>query len=177
MGWARANMLYDRVGGMPDRGSPMEILYMVLWRMRQQIEFHKSRALMQALMSQQGVEGEPVEKAFEDLRNAFFPFEQGQKEEEISSLKKVMMREISRGALSVVPMADMTKTRVKQDLARGQANMREKADMLRSGRLKPLDRDLLQAARSRARSASLTGKGNARGIVRPTTKAGAPGHA
>lgn len=169
-------MLYDRVGGMPDPGSPMEILYFVLWRMRQQIEFQKSRALMQALMSQQGVEGEPVEKAFEDLRNSFFPFEENRREAEVESLKKVMFREIARGALSVTPMADLTKTRVKQNLARGQANMREKADMLRSGRLKPLDQDLLKAARSRNR-ASLMAKENARQIVRRTTKVGAPGRA
>jgi hypothetical protein len=176
LGWARANILYDRVDGMPDPGSPMEILYMVLWRMRQQIDFHKSRALMQALMSQQGVNAEHIEKAFEDLRNSFFPFEQHQKEEEVESLKKIMFKEIARGALSVTPMVDMTRTRVKQDIARGQANIREKADMLRSGRLKPLDQDLLKKARSRDR-VSLIGRDNARRIVRHTTKAGTPGRA
>ena len=166
-------MLYDRVGGMPDPGSPMEILYMVLWRMRQQIEFQKSRAVIQSLMSQQNVQGEAIEKAFEDLRNAFFPFEQGQKEAEVDTLKKVMFREIARGPLSVTPMVDLTRTRVKQKLALGQAEMREKADMLRSGRLRPLDQDLLKKARTRER-VSLIGKENAGRIVRHMTTEGRP---
>ena len=163
-------MLFDRMEGVPDHGSPMEILFLVLWRMRQQIEFQKNRAIVQALMSQQGSEGEAIEKAFDDLRESFFPFEKKQRSVEIANLKKVMDTELARGALKVTPMVDLTRSTMKQKLAQGQEALTQRAEMLRAGKLRTLDGDPMEAAKRRQRkqaAASLTSTGPALMSVRP----------
>ena len=147
-------MLYDRMEGMPEPGSPMEILFLVLWRMRQQIEFHKSRVVVQSLLSQEGVSGESIEKAFEDLRNAFFPFEENAKSAEEEKLRKVLYRELARGPLKVTPMVDVTKEGLKQKLHQGQQELKEQARQLQTGRLRPLDQDPFEKSRRRKRDAS-----------------------
>lgn len=153
---------------MPDVGSPMEILFLVLWRMRQQTEFHKSRVVVQALLAQQGVEGKHVEQAYKDLQEAYFPFEQTKKEEEITTMKKAMEKELGKGALAVKPMMDMTKDNMKQKLHQGQAMIEERASLLRSGRLQNLDKgDPFQKARNKSRGpgASLTKQGSATALA------------
>lgn len=149
----------------------MEILFLVLWRMRQQVEFHKSRVVVQALLAQQGVESKHIEAAYEDLKEAYFPFEKAKRDEEITDLKKIMHRELAKGPLAVRPMMDLTKDNMKQKLSQGQAALSERATLLRSGRLQSLDKgDPFQKARSRDRgvSASLTKPGSAAALARPT---------
>lgn len=153
---------------MPEVGSPMELLFLVLWRMRQQVEFHKSRVVVQALLAQQGVESKHVEAAYDDLRSAYFPFEKAKRDEEIVDLKKVMHRELARGAIAVKPLADLTKDNMRNKLAQGAAAIKERADLLKAGRLRNIDQgDPFQAARTKERGvhASLTGTGLARGLA------------
>ena len=50
---------------MPEPGSPMEIVFVLVWKMRQNIEFHKSRSLMQALLSQKGADDRTIMQAFD----------------------------------------------------------------------------------------------------------------
>lgn len=137
--------------GVLDPGSPMEFIFLMLWRMRQQIEFQKSRSIVQALMSQQGAEGEAIEKAFDDLRQSFFPFEQKQRSVEIAELKKAMDTELARGALKVTPMIDLTRVKMRQKLSQGQEVMTQRAELLRVGKLRTLDVDPLEVARRRQR--------------------------
>ena len=172
MGWARANILFDRMKTMPDPGSPMEILMLVLWRMRQNIDFQKSRAIITALLNQQGAEPKQIEKSYNDLRAAYFPFESGEREEEIAVLKKVMQKELARGPLSVKPMVDLTRDTMKRKLAKGDRILRERANSLRQGSLTALDeKDPFLEARTRRRSsASSTMTGNAIKPVRLTPK-------
>ena len=142
---------------------------LVLWRMRQNIEFQKERAVLTALLNQQGAEPKNIEKAFKDLRAAFYPFEKTQKETEISTLKKAMERELARGALSVKPMMDLTKEHMKKKLAKGQLALQERASKLRKGNLKSLDRDPFLTARTRKRlTVSSTATGHVMHPVRPT---------
>lgn len=170
MGWARANMLFDRLDGLPDPGSPMEVLMLVLWRMRQNIEFQKSRAVVTSLLNQQGAEAKYIEKAYDDLKEAFFPFEKTEREEEISTLKKVMEKELARGMLSVKPLMDLTRDTVKRKLAKGEAVLQDRANQLRRGSLKALNKDPFEVARARKRkAASSTTTGNAMKPVRPTS--------
>lgn len=169
MGWARANIVFDRMDRLPDAGSPMEILMLVLWRMRQNIDFQKNRALLTALLNQQGAEPKNIEAAFKDLRTAFFPFEKTERESEISTLKKAMERELARGALSVKPMMDLTKDSMKKKLAKGQQALQERANKLRKGSLKNLDKDPFLTARTRKRlTVSSTATGHVMHPVRPT---------
>ena len=139
---------------------------LVLWRMRQNIDFQKNRAVMTALLNQQGAEAKFIEKAYGELKDAFFPFEKGEKEEEISVLKKVMEKELARGPLSVKPLVDLTRDKMKNKLAKGDRILTERANQLRKGSLKTLERDPFKEARERTReaSASLTSKGP---VVKP----------
>lgn len=168
MGWARANIVFDRLPRLPDAGSPMEILMLVLWRMRQNIEFQKERAVLTALLNQQGAEPKNIEQAFKDLRAAFFPFEKTKREEEISTLKKAMEAELARGALSVKPMMDLTKDTMRKKLAKGEQALQDRANKLRRGTLKSLDRDPFLTARTRKRhTVSSTAGGHVMRPVRP----------
>jgi hypothetical protein len=132
----------------------MEMLFLSIWKMRQNIEFQKTRVTIQALLSQQGVEGKYIEKAFEDLRGAFFPFEKTQREEEISMLRKVLEKEVARGGLAIRPVADLTRATMKQKLKKGARVIDQRAALLQQGRLKPLDKTPFASSRRRSRSAS-----------------------
>lgn len=132
----------------------MEMIFLVVWRMRQNIEFQKTRVVVQAQMSQQGVEAKLIERAFEDLRGAFFPFEKTQKEETNDQLRKALMKEIGRGGLSIKPMMDLTRTQMKQKLTKGAHVLTQRADLLREGRLKSLDQKPFALSKRRPRTAS-----------------------
>jgi hypothetical protein len=101
----------------------MEIIFLLVWKMRQNIEFQTARSTLQALLNQKGAEPKHIEDAFEDLKNSFFPFEKNQKKQEIGALRQAMMREIARGALSVTPMADPDRRKMANRLVRGQERL------------------------------------------------------
>jgi hypothetical protein len=116
-------MVFDKATRVPKPGDPMEIVFLLMWKMRQDIEFQKSRATLQALMNQKGAEPKHIEEAFGDLRASFFPFEKNQKKQEINNLKQTMLREIARGALQVTPTMNPDQRKVNNRLARGQERL------------------------------------------------------
>jgi hypothetical protein len=131
----------------------MEMIFLAVWKMRQTIEFQKTRVVVQAQLSQQGVEGKLIEKAFEDLRQAFFPFEKTQREETNDLLRKALHKEVSRGALTIKPQMDLTRAQMRQKLTKGAMVVSQRADLLRQGRLKPIDQESpFLTARRRSRS-------------------------
>lgn len=140
---------------LPELGSPMEMIFLAVWKMRQNIEFQKTRVVVQAQLSQEGVEGKLIEKAFEDLRQAFFPFEKTQKEESIDMLRKALHKEVGRGGLKITPMADLTRVQMRQKLTQGNMALDRRADLLKKGQLKSMDRPSpFVAAKRRPRTAS-----------------------
>lgn len=112
--------MFDKTTRVPPPGDPLEIVFLLVWKMRQNIEFQTARATLQALLNQKGAEPKHIEDAFQDLKNSFFPFEKNQKKQEIGELRKAMMREIARGPLSVTPMADPDRRKMANRLMRGQ---------------------------------------------------------
>jgi hypothetical protein len=149
-------MVFEKWAGRPPEvGSPMEMIFLAIWKMRQNVKFQETRVLVQAMLSQQGVEGKLIEKAFEDLKQAYFPFEKTRVEEEKDMLKKALQKEVARGGMRVTPMADMTRPMMKQKLNRGTRLLNQKAELLKEGRLKPLDQGTpFTTAKRRPRSAS-----------------------
>lgn len=115
--------MFDKASRVPKPGDPVELVFLLIWKMREGIEFQKSRSTLQALMNQKGAEPKHIEEAFEDLRMAFFPFEKNQKKQEIGNLRQTMMREIARGALSVTPTVDPDSRKMANRLARGQEQL------------------------------------------------------
>lgn len=153
MGWARANILFDKTTRLPEPGSPMEILFLLVWRLRQNAEFQKSRSIVQALMSQKGAEGEHITKAFEQLTEAFFPYDKNQKADEIKKLKQGLKKVIQAGPLEITRMEDpRDQAKVAAKLARGQRALESRDTAVKSGQLRNLDP--YDKARNRRRGAS-----------------------
>jgi broad specificity phosphatase PhoE len=127
----------------------MEMVHILVWKMRQNIEFHKSRSTMQALLSLKGAEDKTIMAAFDDLREAFFPFDKNEKKDEIRKLKDEMLKEIRRGPLAITVLADPNRKKVASRLVRGEADLIQKQNMTRAGRL--VNIDAFQKARRRDR--------------------------
>jgi len=117
----------------------MEMVHLLVWKMRQNIEFHKSRATMQALLSLKGAEDKTIMAAFDDLREAFFPFDKNEKKDELRKLKDEMIKEIGRGPLSITVLADPNRKKVASRLVRGDADLAQKQKMTQAGRTVSID--------------------------------------
>lgn len=105
----------------------MELLFLLVWNMRQRIEFQKARSTLQALLSQQGAESKEILSSFDDLRESFFPFDKNEKEDEKRRLRDELMKEVNRGPVVVVPMVDTYRPKIASKLARGQEILAERA--------------------------------------------------
>jgi hypothetical protein len=139
LGWARANILYEKATRLPEPGSPMEIIFLLVWNMRQKIEFQKARAELQALLSQKGAEPKEILQAFDDLRESFFPFDKNAREADLKEMRETLMREVSRGLLSLVPQVDLNRHKIASKLARGQKLLDERIAMQQRGRMESID--------------------------------------
>jgi hypothetical protein len=144
--------MFEKSRRPPEPGSPMEMVYLLVWKMRQDIEFHKSRATLQALLSQKGAEDKTIMEAFAALKEAFFPFDRNQKKDEMRQLKEAMVREVARGALSVTPLHDPNRKKIASRLVRGNNDLAQRQSMNETGRVTPID--AFDRARSRPRGAS-----------------------
>lgn len=119
--------------------------------MRQQLEFQKSRSTMQALMSQKGAEEKHIQEVFEDLKEAFFPYDKNERRADIDKMKQAMYSELARGPLELTVMEDPNKRKVNSRLQKGTEELRRKGQLQESGGLRTLD-DVFAKARRRTRS-------------------------
>lgn len=117
----------------------MEILFILVWNMRQNQEFHKSRAVMQALLSQKGAEEKTITEAFDKLREAFFPFDRNERKSQIKEMRERLMAEIQRGPLGITMIEDPNRRKQPLRLQQGQAELARKAAMSKSGASVALD--------------------------------------
>lgn len=101
----------------------MEIIFLFIWKMRQDIEYQKSRAVMQALLNQKGAEPKHIEDAFKDLRSAFFPFEKNQRKQEVNEQRQTLMRFVQNGPVAFTPTADPNQRKMAHRLSRGQERL------------------------------------------------------
>jgi len=130
----------------------MEMVFLMVWKARQNIEFQKSRSLVQALLSQKGAESHEIEKAFADLKEAFFPFDRNVRKAELEKMRMAMADELKRGPLSVMPLQDITKRRFSSKLTEGETKIRQRASMLQEGKI--VDIDTFRQAQRRPRNVS-----------------------
>src|SRR5258708_5648124 len=114
-------MLYEKATKLPPFSTPTGIMFLLVFKMRQSIEFQKSRTLVQALMSQQGANDEHIKKAFDDLKEAFFPFDKNQRQAELKKMRDAMNYWINQGPVVVELQSDpKQERRMASKLARGQ---------------------------------------------------------
>ncbi len=130
----------------------MELVFLMVWKMRQQIDFQKSRVTVQALMAQKGAEDKHIKEAFEDLRDAFFPYDKNARKTDLKKMREAMYSELARGPLSITALSDPNQKKVQSRLDRGQAELRKHQVMTEAGKLTRMD--TLEKARRRARTVS-----------------------
>lgn len=123
-------MLYEKSTKLPDFRTPTGIMFLLVYKMRQSIEFQKSRALIQAMASQQGAENEHIRKAYDDLKEAFFPFDKNQREAELKKMRSAVEHWVKHGPV-VVTVDDAYQQQDRQrkmgvKLAKGQAKLAER---------------------------------------------------
>ncbi len=144
--------MFEKATRLPEPGSPMEMIFLLIWKMRQDIEFHKSRATMQALLAQKDASQKEIMDAFDMLKEAFFPFDRNQKGDEIRRMKEAMQQEIARGPIQVTPLDDPGRKKVASRLVQGQQELGRQHQMQQTG--KTVSIDAYDRARRRPRNVS-----------------------
>lgn len=133
-------MLYEKAIKLPPFSTPTGIMFLLVFKMRQSIEFQKSRTLVQSLMSQQGANDEHIKKAFDDLKEAFFPFDKNQKQAELKKMRDAMTYWVNQGPVVIEAQSDGRQDkRVASKLARGQRDLTNRMSQDKSGRLVGID--------------------------------------
>jgi hypothetical protein len=133
-------MLYEKATKLPPFSTPTGIMFLLVFKMRQSIEFQKSRAIVQALISQQGAQDENIKKAFDDLKEAFFPFDRNQRQAELKKMREAMKYWINQGPVVVEAQMDPRQgRRMASKLARGQRSLEERKEQEKTGRIVGLD--------------------------------------
>jgi hypothetical protein len=128
-------------------------MFLMVWKMRQHIEFQKSRATIQALMAQQGAQDESIKKVFDELKDSFFPFDKNQRVDELKKMKDVMNYWVKHGPVVVEAQDDgRHRRKMATKLAKGQKDLVDRLTQEREG--KAIGLDPFQKARRRSRTAS-----------------------
>ena len=90
MGWALANVWYDKHEGPPPQNSPLESLFILLVLHRMEAELLATRALVHASMTSES--SDPTVKAFKEYADKALPFlanaQDIDKQKEIDALLK-----------------------------------------------------------------------------------------
>lgn len=75
MGWALANMWYDKFHGLPPRGSPLETIFLMVMVQRRSAQLLETRALVQSIVGlhESKKTQDPAIEAFEQYCAKMFP--------------------------------------------------------------------------------------------------------
>ena len=106
--------------------------------MRQEIEFQRTRSIVQAVILAGAENSEDISKAFQVFTDASFPYQPAKEKEEKLSMKQVLDKEVSKGPLSLTIMEQPTKSD-RAKLKRGLAALEERVALQKSGRSRSLD--------------------------------------
>lgn len=106
--------MYDLMAEPPKPGTPLESLMLLVWRMRQDIEVQKTKAIVQAIVAAAS-EGEEANKtlmtAWDQYLDEVFPFKRGRRVKADQLAIEYLKREAARGPLHVVPLQPLTKAK------------------------------------------------------------------
>lgn len=105
-------MVYDMLTSPPAPGTPMESLMMMVWRMRQDVELNKTRALIQAMIataSEDESGNKNMHEAWSDFVEEMFPFKRGVKKSADQAAIDYLKQEVAKGPLRVIPLQPIGK--------------------------------------------------------------------
>jgi len=109
LGWARANLIYDKYVGLPVYGTLVEAMFLMVWRQRMSISLAQVRATAQA-----SIGGDSAVDAFNEFRDLMNRRELEEKKdrmrerlEKIKQIKEIRFRPVLEDAktssISTVP--------------------------------------------------------------------------
>lgn len=106
MGWARAQMLYDLADGPPLPGSPLESVYLLTAKRRQEAELRRTEALAMAAAAPHLKEGgKLLSDALAEYRKVLMPFlEASEKSKEVDQ-KELLKHWTDKRAFKVRPLS------------------------------------------------------------------------
>jgi hypothetical protein len=133
LGWARAHLIYEKEP-RPKPGSLVEVVFLLVFFMRQRMKFQETRVLAQAAIDQKG---EETLKAFESFRKTVFPYDRSAKMQEYAKQMDVLHRWVQGGALQLTPQ-QLPGRGKRADLARGAAALRARQAQKEMGLLRKM---------------------------------------
>jgi hypothetical protein len=83
----------------------------LVWQMRQDIEYYTTRALVQAAVDLDD-EGKAVQEAWKAFTDAFFPHLKGKRDMGDKAALAMLMREVKKGGLKVRPLQPLVKSKL-----------------------------------------------------------------
>lgn len=92
MGWALANVWYDKFVGPPPPNTPLESLFMLVALRRMEADLLSTRALVHASMMTPESKPDPTIKAFQEYADKVLPFLAGAQDLERQKEREALMR-------------------------------------------------------------------------------------
>jgi hypothetical protein len=84
-------MLYDQSVALPQSGSPLESVFILLAKRRQEVEYYRTKLMVASNLAPHSEEGaKMLTGAWDDYRDAVFPFLAGQRAKKDVEAKKVL---------------------------------------------------------------------------------------
>ena len=90
----------------------MESIMLLVWRMKQEIEFQKTRVLANTMILTSQAGGQDANKgitsSWEEYRHTMFPFQKHVTQTQDQIALDYLRKEVARGPVSVKPLAPLT---------------------------------------------------------------------
>lgn len=99
----------------PTPGTPLESVMLLVWRMRQDIEFQRVRVMVNATLAA-AAQGDNIQSANKELQDAWqdfidesYPYQKGQRVRTDDAAIEFLKQEAARGPLAVTPLQPVGK--------------------------------------------------------------------
>lgn len=105
-------MLYDKYVGLPEPGSVIEYLFVLIRMRRDYVQLLHTYTLAQAIRDDET--GKVTQEAFENYKAAVLPHLKNQQKKAVGDVAEAMRQEFARGPLKVKPLtpSNMVKSRL-----------------------------------------------------------------
>jgi len=109
--------MYDMMAEPPKPGTPLESLMLLVWRMRQDIEVQKTKAIVQAVIASAAdaanldEANKRLSESWDQYLDEVFPFKRGRRVKADQLAIEYLKQEAARGPLRVIPLQPLTKAK------------------------------------------------------------------
>lgn len=104
--------MFEKLNRPPKPGTPLESMMLMVWRMRQDLDLYRTRALVTAIVAA-ATKGEGSDKELQDAWKSYveevFPWQRGQRTNSDKAAIEYLKKEVARGPLHVMPLQSLSK--------------------------------------------------------------------